>query len=346
MKTIKYRDIPVYKNARMRWLQREMPGFSNFLMETYKTSNLAEAIYCHENSIYEHPVCKICGNELPFLSFGQGYAVTCCKECACKNRLNILGEKLKKLGVKNISQLHDVKEKKKQTMLKHYGAENGANSSVITAKRKQTLLDRYGVDNPSHSKEVIRKRKQTIKTRYGANTWAEARAMREHPEIISCNKSIWVCKCPHPECTLCQEKQFTTKATIYYDRTRSCSEQCTHILPIEGGKHRNKGTTIELIVRKIINECGLKHIDNSRKIIPPYEIDIFLPDYNIGIECDGKFWHQSAKQKQSDFKKNKLCELNEITLLRFGEDDIINHPDIVKEKILMACSSRFDKFNR
>ena len=299
MRTIKYHDIPVYKNARMRWLQHEMPEFSNFLIETYKTTNLAEAIYRHENNIYEPPVCKICGKALPFLSFGQGYAITCSKECACKNRLNILNKRLKKLGVKNVSQLHNIKEKKRLTMLKHYGVENCANSPEIVAKRRQTLLNRYGVDNPSLSPEIVAKRKQTIKTRYGANTWAEARAMRKHPEIISCNKSIWVCKCPHPGCNKCDEKTFETRATIYYDRDKSRSEQCTKLLPINGGRHRNKGTTIELIVRNMLDEVKIEHIDNSRKIIPPYEIDIFLPDYNIGIECDGKFWHQNAKQKQN-----------------------------------------------
>ena len=47
------------------------------------------------------------------------------------------------------------------------------------------------------------------------------------------------------------------------------------------------------------------------------EIDIYLPDKNIGIEYDGSAWH---KNKTRDIKKNNLCNDNNIKLIRIREN--------------------------
>lgn len=47
------------------------------------------------------------------------------------------------------------------------------------------------------------------------------------------------------------------------------------------------------------------------------EIDIYLPNKNIGIEYDGSAWH---KNKSRDIKKNNLCIENNIKLIRVREN--------------------------
>ncbi|MBE6140105.1 MAG: hypothetical protein E7172_00985 [Firmicutes bacterium] len=47
------------------------------------------------------------------------------------------------------------------------------------------------------------------------------------------------------------------------------------------------------------------------------EIDIYLPDKNIGIEYDGFAWH---KNKLRDIEKNNLCNDNNIKLIRIREN--------------------------
>lgn len=49
------------------------------------------------------------------------------------------------------------------------------------------------------------------------------------------------------------------------------------------------------------------------------ELDVYAPDYKIAIEYDGKNWHRNKKR---DLDKNKLCEENNITLLRIREDGL------------------------
>ena len=46
-------------------------------------------------------------------------------------------------------------------------------------------------------------------------------------------------------------------------------------------------------------------------------IDIYIPKYKIGIEYDGKRWHQNS---ESDLLKNKLCREYDITLIRIREE--------------------------
>lgn len=47
------------------------------------------------------------------------------------------------------------------------------------------------------------------------------------------------------------------------------------------------------------------------------EIDIFLPELNIGIEYDGVAWHKDIKR---DLEKDKECINNGISLIRIREN--------------------------
>lgn len=52
-----------------------------------------------------------------------------------------------------------------------------------------------------------------------------------------------------------------------------------------------------------------------------YEIDVFIPDFNIGIEYDGNYGHNIKNSVDRDLRKNKLCEKNGVTLIRIREND-------------------------
>ena len=69
------------------------------------------------------------------------------------------------------------------------------------------------------------------------------------------------------------------------------------------GKLSSKG---ELEIRKYIsdNYPELKIIPNDRTILEGKEIDILIPELNIGIEYDGIYWHKDREKydKQKDIK--------------------------------------------
>ena len=68
---------------------------------------------------------------------------------------------------------------------------------------------------------------------------------------------------------------------------------------------------------------------NSRYKVDGVEIDIFLPNFNIGIEYDGNYWHKDKKDK--DLEKNKFLLSQDIHLIRVREHPLksLSENDIV-----------------
>lgn len=75
-------------------------------------------------------------------------------------------------------------------------------------------------------------------------------------------------------------------------------------------------------------------IRNSRQIIPPYEIDIFLPKLNIAIEYNGIYWH-STKHKDCHYHqmKYKKCYDNDIDLIHVYSDEWDSSPSSILQHI-------------
>ena len=76
-------------------------------------------------------------------------------------------------------------------------------------------------------------------------------------------------------------------------------------------------------------------VSNSRTMIPPLELDVYLPDFNIAIEYCGLYWH-SHFHKPNNYHVNKLneCTKRGIRLITIFEDEWIHKSNIVKQKIL------------
>lgn len=96
---------------------------------------------------------------------------------------------------------------------------------------------------------------------------------------------------------------------------------------------------IEAIKNKNI-ECGL-----NRKILNGKEIDIFIPNLNIGFEHDGLFYHSEfggKKDKNYHISKTKECLDKGVELYHIFEDDYINHKYLVLNKIMHLLHKNVD----
>ena len=70
---------------------------------------------------------------------------------------------------------------------------------------------------------------------------------------------------------------------------------------------------------------------NDRSIIPPKELDIFIPSCNVAIEINGLFWHDEQRLGRSyHCEKHNLCKDVSIDLLQFYDVEVDNKIDIVK----------------
>lgn len=94
----------------------------------------------------------------------------------------------------------------------------------------------------------------------------------------------------------------------------------------------------EKIDEYLKNDLGVKNIiRNSRKIIKPKELDIYLPDHKLAIEYNGLYWHtEPRKGKKYHINKTKECNKKGIKLIHIFSDDWKNKKDIIKSMIAHA----------
>lgn len=69
---------------------------------------------------------------------------------------------------------------------------------------------------------------------------------------------------------------------------------------------------------------------STRKIIPPLELDIYIPTKNIAIEFNGLYWHDERSKNQNYHHRKWLeCKNKGIQLIQIWEDDWNKRKDIV-----------------
>lgn len=91
-------------------------------------------------------------------------------------------------------------------------------------------------------------------------------------------------------------------------------------------------------------------LTSTRKIIPPYELDIYIPDHNLAIEYCGLYWHSEQAEKNKHYHKRKydMCKAKGIQLITVFEDEWFDRQEQVKSKIksLLHKDSRTKIFAR
>lgn len=126
---------------------------NNNLPEHISLSHIYESRYLLENDCAKNPL---------YLN----------KSNNTKNTVHFGIEKIKndykeKTGFANPSQVPEIKEKKKQTILKNFGTEFFIQSETGKDKIKNTNLKKYGVTNVFQNEEIKSKIKKELKIKYG-----------------------------------------------------------------------------------------------------------------------------------------------------------------------------------
>ena len=239
-------------------------------------------------------------------------------------------------------------EQCKQTCLERYGVDNVFKLKDIQERITKRIIELYGVGHPAQSPEVVDKMKATSLSRYGVEFFVMTDEFKKNISAYRIQKTIsdnidilghtrigddiyYIYKCPHPECTRCQDRFYISKAGHKKVRENQGTEVCTNILPIS--YDQNTGTSIELFVRGILDEYSIEYIANDRTILSGKELDIYIPSRKLAIECNGIYWH-SLKPKEYHHEKWSACREQGIQLLTIWEDQIINKPEIIRNIIL------------
>lgn len=168
----------------------------------------------------EYPNCKHCGKPLTkFYSQKHGYRSYCSFKCS--NLAN------RKFGEDNVFGKKEIQQKIRETNLKKYGVEYPQQNASIRNKTKENVIAKYGGEglaSPEISQKIIR----TCVEKYGVSNVfmsekfkndQKKRIIEDHDHLIGYTiHGDWICKCPHPTCNKCNEKQYITKSEVYRSR--------------------------------------------------------------------------------------------------------------------------------
>lgn len=88
--------------------------------------------------------------------------------------------------------------------------------------------------------------------------------------------------------------------------------------------HPNKKFSNTLIEQKVAKELDERSICYQQNIglCNIANVDFYLPEYRIVIECDGDYYHTLPGAKENDEKKTNLLRFNGFSIYRFWEHEI------------------------
>lgn len=356
---------------------RNVDKYNDILFATLfldENSLFSERIYCILNNINYRKHCDNinCNNNTNFLRFSMGYNKFCCCKCANsdENQINKMENTFyKKYGVKRPSQSKKIKLKKIENNIKKYGEKHYFQSdefkqkTVVTNKKKygvrhhlcspeirkkikDTWINNYGVDNPQKDKHIREKTAQICLERYG----------HQVPAVPICQKNNSKYNNQYipliDKDSLIKMNDFLFLKQEHHDKKKSIYS-IAFDLGVSSSCIKNKLDKHEIEIKhyqysryekEIINFINVNNIQtNTRDIIFPLELDIYLPDYKLAVEFNGLYWH-SKHPKNYHLNKTRMCEERGIQLLHIFENEWI---DLTKQGVWKSIiSGKLGRNNR
>jgi len=292
-----------------------------------KIANQFSTKELHEK--YKNNCLKKYGKETPYIS----------QPNKTKIKEKIKQTCLQKYGVEHVFKSEKIKEKIKQTWLKKYGVDNPNKNKKVREKLEKTNLERYGNIVSTKSQLVKDKAKNTFINKYGVTSPMQLNEFKIKNEIAKAKRQFnkfFTNTIPlfdfhtyfehRLDCFFeydwkCSKCNTIFKAPInknWFRYTRDYS-RCTNCFPIIGGISHEE-SELSNFIKTIYNG---KIILNSRQIIKPLELDIYLPEKKLAIEFDGLYFHSEKTTITNDYHliKTKLCEEQGIQLIHIFENE-------------------------
>lgn len=270
--------------------------------------------------------CVVCGKqfEIPRSRLLEKDRSKCCsRTCSAKLRKQTCNE----LYGGNAPAVSDkVRQKMEETTLARFGVRHAAQSSSVKRKMSQTTRYKYGVDWYPQTSDWKIKTSMTSEAKYGSH-WPTA-SDETRNRTINTNLDKYGCPNPmqndgvkfkfirsHMQCEegadnfflyrsnpreFIQSLKLDHKPTIYelsrilgvnettvgsYLYKYDCRDAVEYQVSVMEQEVRDFIYSVDPTIRVNMN---------IHNIIPPNEIDIYLPEYRIGIECNPTATHNST----------------------------------------------------
>jgi len=262
---------------------------------------------------------------------------------------------MKKYGVSRPAQSLVIKERISNTKVERYGSASYNNNE----RYKKTNLERYGVEYPQQSKNIRiqtsqtklerygdvnfnnrDKANETNLNRYGVESYAQKHISKETMENL--NNGDWLFDQHH-----IKKKSLSQISKELNDVNSNTVGRYLKKNNIEI-KHFYQSYAEKLLVEHIQNTYKTEIITNSRTIIKPKEIDIYLPEYKLAIEYNGIYWHRPEvygdKEQWIAYHLNKInmCKDKDIQLLHLWEN-YLDHYVLLNKAIHSIIDNNLEK---
>lgn len=257
---------------------------------------------------------------------------------------------LKVYGVEFISQNENVKNKIKETNLERYGKEHATQSEQVKEKTKNTNLKKWGVEYPILTKEVKDKARKTLLNNYGVEHPLYSNEVLNKVKITKENKINFAksqnlltvdelsMKFNRHDKTILNAVERLNISVVRFNRDEHyyINESDLPILSDFFSKTDacGKSYSEKELVDFVKSICSDEVMENTKRIISPKELDIYIPKMKLAIEYNGLHWHdENHVDKNYHLVKTNMCNEKGIDLIHVFEDDWLEHKEIVKSMI-------------
>lgn len=190
-----------------------------------------------------------------------------------------------------------IKQKSEYTVTANYGGFGWA-SEMLSERIRATNIEKYGTPYPTQSEQIKQKTRETCLHRYGAEAYGSSiTALRER--ITDPAKLDNFVQFRTDPATFILNT-YDTKPTV----TQICRDTGVTDTPVYNILLKNNcrelatfnSSTMELDIISYLqhNYPNIQINRNDRIQIAPQELDIYLPEYHIGIECNPTVTHNSS----------------------------------------------------
>ena len=273
-------------------------------------------------------ICPVCKKQTNFINLHDGYRQFCCKKCAYTSdiRINKIKEtNLKKYGVENIYQLESIKQK----------AQQNSHTNDAISKMLNTKKEKYGYSAPFENKEIHKKAVKKCRSKQVLEKRVET-FLNNLDKFEVENNCTRISKLidKYGQGWLSIKDQLTLLHNSQY--TYVINSDIIKIIDYVNANHISCSNKEKILVEYIKSIYNGTIIENTRQIIKPLELDIYIPDLKLAIEFNGIYWHSSLSNlnKQYHYNKSKLCEEKGIRLIHIYENEM-NEPQLSKIKLML-----------
>lgn len=211
-------------------------------------------------------------------------------------RAKMISGMVDKYGVSSAQKLDTIRAKTRETTLAKYGVENVGQSEDIKAKMKETCLRKYGVEYALQASEIRDRIKKTCYEKYGCfgapnqvflQRLEESEFKETYDRFIK-DPRKFILDMGIPDVSIadvCRETSLDISVVCKYCEMYELWDIVSkHVSTIEGDLIR--------LIKSVKPDIDIQ--THNRQLILPYEIDIYLPEYKIGIECNPTYTHNSS----------------------------------------------------